>query len=107
MARTIVVPTTEGGNSAKRTSKRAGKSAWEQRYSENAKRHRGAAETISGVPLEPLYEPDSLPAGHFDDKQGYPGAHPYTRGVYSSMYRDKFWTMRQFSGFGSAEDTNK
>ncbi|MHB8509990.1 MAG: acyl-CoA mutase large subunit family protein, partial [Candidatus Dormibacteria bacterium] len=63
-------------------------------------------ETMSGVPLQPLYDPGSLPPTHFAEKQGYPGAFPYTRGVYDSMYGDKLWTMRQFAGFGSAADTN-
>jgi methylmalonyl-CoA mutase, N-terminal domain len=54
-------------------------------------------ETMSGVPVEPVYGPDD---GEF------PGVEPYTRGPYASMYRSKLWTMRQFAGFGTAEDTN-
>jgi methylmalonyl-CoA mutase, N-terminal domain len=54
-------------------------------------------ETMSGVPLDPVYGPDD---GEF------PGQFPYTRGPYASMYRSKLWTMRQFAGFGTAEDTN-
>ncbi len=54
-------------------------------------------ETMSGVPLEAVYGPDD---GEF------PGQWPYTRGPYASMYRSKLWTMRQFAGFGTAEDTN-
>jgi methylmalonyl-CoA mutase N-terminal domain/subunit len=61
--------------------------------------------TISGLPVEPLYTPD---AGAFDYERdlGYPGVYPYTRGVYPSMYRGRLWTMRQFAGFGTAEETN-
>src|ERR687897_1310922 len=54
-------------------------------------------ETMSGVPVEPVYGPDD---GEL------PGQWPYTRGPYASMYRSKLWTMRQFAGFGTAEDTN-
>jgi methylmalonyl-CoA mutase N-terminal domain/subunit len=64
------------------------------------------AETISGVPIDLVYTPDSLSTGHADQKEGAPGAFPYTRGIYPAMYRDQLWTMRQFSGFGSAHDTN-
>jgi methylmalonyl-CoA mutase N-terminal domain/subunit len=61
--------------------------------------------TISDMELEPLYTPDDV-AGSYDDSLGYPGEFPYTRGVYGSMYRGRLWTMRQFAGFGLAEDTN-
>ena len=54
-------------------------------------------ETMSGIPLAPVYGPDD---GEF------PGVYPYTRGPYASMYRSKLWTMRMFAGFGTAEDTN-
>jgi methylmalonyl-CoA mutase, N-terminal domain len=54
-------------------------------------------ETMSGVPVEPVYGPEE---GEF------PGVEPYTRGPYASMYRSKLWTMRQFAGFGTPEDTN-
>ncbi|MDW3215121.1 MAG: methylmalonyl-CoA mutase family protein [Ilumatobacteraceae bacterium] len=54
-------------------------------------------ETMSGIPLDPVYGPDD---GEF------PGQYPYTRGPYSSMYRSKLWTMRMFAGFGTADDTN-
>jgi methylmalonyl-CoA mutase N-terminal domain/subunit len=60
--------------------------------------------TVSGEPVEPLYTPDDLP----DSEQiGLPGEHPFTRGVYPSMYRGRLWTMRQFAGFGTAEETNE
>ena len=91
---------------AKVIARPAGREAWRERF-DSAGEKRREVETISGVPLEPLYDPESLPDGHFEEKQGYPGAAPYTRGVYPSMYRDKLWTMRQFSGFGSAEETNE
>ena len=63
-------------------------------------------ETISGVPLEPLYTPTSTPIDYQADL-GDPGSYPFTRGVYETMYRGRTWTMRQFAGFGTAEETNR
>src|SRR5213595_3885651 len=62
--------------------------------------------TISGEPIKPLYTERDLPPD-LDDAIGLPGEHPYTRGVYGSMYRGRLWTMRQFAGFGTAEETNE
>ena len=62
--------------------------------------------TISGEPVEPLYTAEDLPATA-DATIGLPGEYPYTRGVYPSMYRGRLWTMRQFAGFGTAEETNE
>ena len=61
--------------------------------------------TVSDMELDPLYTPDDV-TGSYDDAIGNPGEFPYTRGVYGSMYRGRLWTMRQFAGFGLAEDTN-
>ena len=61
--------------------------------------------TISGEPVEPLYTPDDV--GPFEERIGFPGEYPFTRGVYPSMYRGRLWTMRQFAGFGTAEETNE
>jgi methylmalonyl-CoA mutase N-terminal domain/subunit len=61
-------------------------------------------DTLGGLPLEPWYGPDT--AVDVDRDLGEPGAYPFTRGVHRTMYRDKVWTMRQFAGFGSAQDTN-
>jgi methylmalonyl-CoA mutase N-terminal domain/subunit len=60
--------------------------------------------TVSGEPVKPLYTADDLPD---PDEIGLPGEYPYTRGVYPSMYRGRLWTMRQFAGFGTAEETNE
>jgi methylmalonyl-CoA mutase, N-terminal domain len=60
--------------------------------------------TISGEPVEPLYTAEDLPE---PEEIGFPGEYPYTRGVYPSMYRGRLWTMRQFAGFGTAEETNE
>src|SRR3984893_12322388 len=54
-------------------------------------------ETVSGLPLDPVYGPEGAEL---------PGVYPYTRGPHASMYRSRLWTMRQFAGFGTAEDTN-
>ena len=62
-------------------------------------------ETMSGVPVKPLYTEADLPAD-VDEAIGLPGEPPFTRGVYPSMYRGRLWTMRQFAGFGTAEETN-
>jgi methylmalonyl-CoA mutase N-terminal domain/subunit len=61
--------------------------------------------TISGLENDPLYTPDNVEVD-YDRDLGYPGVYPYTRGVYPSMYRGRLWTMRQFAGFGTAEETN-
>jgi methylmalonyl-CoA mutase, N-terminal domain len=61
--------------------------------------------TISGLENQPLYTPDNIDLD-YDRDLGYPGVYPFTRGVYPSMYRGKLWTMRQFAGFGTAEETN-
>ncbi|MBM3677773.1 MAG: methylmalonyl-CoA mutase [Actinobacteria bacterium] len=61
--------------------------------------------TMSGLENEPLYTPESVQVDYERDL-GYPGSFPFTRGVYPSMYRGRLWTMRQFAGFGTAEETN-
>lgn len=73
---------------------RPGYDEWRQRFDE-AKLRDVPFETMSGVPVEPVYGDGP-----------YPGEYPYTRGVYPSMYRSRLWTMRMFAGFGTAEDTN-
>jgi methylmalonyl-CoA mutase N-terminal domain/subunit len=60
--------------------------------------------TLSGEPIRPLYGPEDV--GPFEEQIGRPGEYPFTRGVYPSMYRGRLWTMRQFAGFGTAEETN-
>ncbi|HEX5167146.1 MAG TPA: methylmalonyl-CoA mutase family protein [Thermomicrobiales bacterium] len=64
--------------------------------------------TLSGEPVQPLYTRDDLDRVGFDEAKdlGRPGQPPYTRGIHESMYRGKLWTIRQFAGFGSAEETN-
>jgi methylmalonyl-CoA mutase, N-terminal domain len=74
-----------------------------ERYAQTPERD-ALFSTISGEPLEPLYTADHLPD---PDQIGFPGEYPYTRGVYPSMYRGRLWTMRQFAGYGTAEETNE
>ena len=62
--------------------------------------------TVSDEEISLLYTPEDLEGFDFLKKVGFPGTYPYTRGVHPTMYRGRLWTMRQFSGFGSAEDTN-
>jgi methylmalonyl-CoA mutase, N-terminal domain len=64
--------------------------------------------TISGVPVAPLHTPASQePGWDYLEKLGVPGEFPFTRGPYTSMYRTRLWTMRQFAGFGTSEETNR
>jgi methylmalonyl-CoA mutase N-terminal domain/subunit len=62
--------------------------------------------TISGQEIEPLYGPEDL-TGDLEERVGAPGSYPFTRGPYESMYRGRLWTMRQFAGFGTVEETNE
>jgi methylmalonyl-CoA mutase N-terminal domain/subunit len=76
---------------------------WEEAYAATPERD-ATFTTLSGLPVKPLYTERDLPAA---DEIGLPGQYPYTRGVYPSMYRGRLWTMRQFAGFGTAEETNE
>jgi methylmalonyl-CoA mutase N-terminal domain/subunit len=63
--------------------------------------------SLSDIPIERLYTPADLPDFDYTKDLGYPGEYPFTRGVQTNMYRGRLWTMRQFSGFGTAEETNQ
>ncbi|MBK8946043.1 MAG: methylmalonyl-CoA mutase family protein [Ignavibacteriae bacterium] len=63
--------------------------------------------TVSGEKINPLYTPEDIENKNFNDEIGFPGQFPYTRGIHPTGYRGKLWTMRQFAGFGSPEDTNE
>src|SRR5213080_3894407 len=79
---------------------------WKEELYDATRERRGELfSTMSGVENEPLYTPDNVEID-YDRDLGYPGVFPFTRGVYPSMYRGKLWTMRQFAGFGTAEETN-
>ncbi len=62
--------------------------------------------TVSGEPVDMLYTPESTAQMNFETDLGFPGEFPYTRGIHATMYRGKLWTMRQFAGFGTPEDSN-
>jgi methylmalonyl-CoA mutase, N-terminal domain len=85
--------------------KKGARERWEEAYSKNPERD-AEFSTMSGIPTKPLYTPDDV-EGSYDEKLGYPGEYPYTRGVYPNMYRGRLWTVRQFAGFGDAEETNR
>ena len=90
-------------------------SACEQRWQEQTLKpalqkspeRQQAFTTLSGVPINRLYTPADVPDFDYSQELGDPGEYPYTRGIHPTMYRGKIWTMRQFSGFGSPEDTNR
>jgi methylmalonyl-CoA mutase N-terminal domain/subunit len=75
--------------------------------STNSKDRKERFTTLSGVPLERLYASESLSFWKPEDSLGYPGEFPYTRGIYPTMYRGRFWTMRQYAGFASAAESNE
>ncbi|MGB8643998.1 MAG: methylmalonyl-CoA mutase family protein [Anaerolineae bacterium] len=63
-------------------------------------------ETLSGLPVDPIYSPDSERGDYLNDL-GFPGEYPFTRGIQPTMYRGRFWTMRQYSGYASAAESNR
>jgi methylmalonyl-CoA mutase N-terminal domain/subunit len=85
--------------------KKGARERWEEAYSKNPERD-AEFSTMSGIPVKALYTPEDV-EGSYDEKLGYPGEYPYTRGVYPNMYRGRLWTIRQFAGFGDAEETNR
>jgi methylmalonyl-CoA mutase N-terminal domain/subunit len=64
-------------------------------------------ETSSHIPVKPLYTPADLKGSDYESEVGYPGEYPFTRGVQSTMYRGRLWTMRQYAGMGDADESNK
>jgi methylmalonyl-CoA mutase N-terminal domain/subunit len=88
----------------------AGERAWEEKTLAPtlAKSPERAHEftTVSSYPIRRLYTGADLPDWNPEKDLGYPGEPPYTRGIHSTMYRGRLWTMRQFAGFGTAQDTN-
>lgn len=72
----------------------------------NPGRDEAALRTASNISLRPLYDPTSDNPATYLERQGFPGCYPFTRGVQPTMYRGRLWTMRQYAGFGTAEQTN-
>lgn len=79
---------------------------WEDKFQSSPRRD-GDFTTVSNQPINPLYTPQDVPDLDFERDLGYPGEYPYTRGVQSTMYRGRLWTMRQFAGFGTAIQSNE
>jgi methylmalonyl-CoA mutase N-terminal domain/subunit len=89
------------------TTEGTGAQRWREELYEAAPEREGELfSTMSGIETGPLATPDTVEID-YDRDLGYPGAYPFTRGVYPSMYRGRLWTMRQFAGFGTAEETNE
>lgn len=83
------------------------KKEWQDKHYGTAPLREADFTTLSGAELEPLYTPEDVEDLDCQRDLGYPGCYPYTRGIHPTMYRGRLWTMRQFSGFGTAEDTNR
>lgn len=82
---------------------------WKRRtgkYTREFPERRESFKTASGIEVERCYVPEDPAARSYSDKLGFPGEHPFTRGVQPTMYRGRLWTMRQYSGFATAEETN-
>jgi methylmalonyl-CoA mutase N-terminal domain/subunit len=91
-----------------KASKLAGaKKEWEKRVSSSSRQRDALFTSVSGEEVDLLYTPEDVADLDYERDLGFPGEFPYTRGVRSNMYRGRLWTMRQFSGFGTPEDSNK
>src|SRR6476660_7500127 len=90
----------------------ASKREWEEqtlkKALERAPERAEEFQTASGIPVERLYTPeDTDPSATYAEKLGYPSEFPYTRGVQPTMYRGRLWTMRQYAGYGTAQESNR
>jgi methylmalonyl-CoA mutase N-terminal domain/subunit len=81
--------------------------AWTKRYAQAKERRDLYPFTISGIPIKPLYTPADLAGMDLPRDLGFPGEYPYTRGIHTSMYRGRMFTMRQFSGFATPRESNQ
>jgi methylmalonyl-CoA mutase, N-terminal domain len=88
----------------------AARKAWEEgpvaKTLKRASERRERFETTSGIEVKRLYTPEDVAGHDYLRDAGFPGEYPYTRGVQPTMYRGRFWTMRQYAGFGTAEESN-
>lgn len=82
------------------------KHEWKKKYFQSESKRPVKFTTISGEHIEPLYTPDDIASINYLTEIGFPGEFPYTRGIHQTMYRGRLWTMRQFAGFGTPEDSN-
>ncbi len=86
------------------------KEKWEENYKKSCERVPERLEeftTVSGMKINPIYTPEDIKDFDYVKDLNFPGSYPFTRGIQPTMYRAKLWTMRQFAGLGTAEDTNK
>jgi len=83
------------------------KAAWKAAASDPARTRQVKFTTVSGEEVDMMYTPDDIAHLRYTEDIGFPGEFPYTRGIHPNMYRGKLWTMRQFAGFGTPEDTNE
>ncbi len=81
--------------------------AWDEKVSSSARQRDALFTSISGEEVDLLYTPEDIADLDYERDLGFPGEFPYTRGVRNNMYRGRLWTMRQFSGFGTPEDSNR
>ena len=81
------------------------KKVWKEKFKEKIKERKSTFKTSSGINIEPFFTPDDVDK-NTQNKNSLPGEFPYVRGVQPTMYRGRFWTMRQYAGFGSASETN-
>jgi len=86
---------------------RKNRRAWEEQIKTSGKAKNVKFTTVSGEPIELLYGPEDVAEINYLSDIGFPGEYPYTRGIHPTGYRGKLWTMRQFAGFGTPEDTNE
>ena len=82
------------------------KEDWEKKFKEKIKERKETFSTTSGIDINRFYTSEDLDK-NLDEKNSMPGSFPFARGVQPTMYRGRLWTMRQYAGFGSAEETNK
>ncbi|MDY6826161.1 MAG: methylmalonyl-CoA mutase family protein [Bacillota bacterium] len=85
------------------------KKEWMKRVEKTLEKHpeRREFKLDTGLPVERIYDPLTMEDFDYPDRLGWPGEYPFTRGIQPTMYRGRLWTMRQYAGFGSAEETNK
>ena len=87
------------------------KQEWKEKVwgpaTERSRERQARFETTSDIEIDPIYTPEDIANQDYDRDLGFPGSFPYTRGVQPTMYRGRVWTMRQYSGFASAEETNR
>jgi len=83
------------------------KENWEEKSFKKLKERKEKFITSSSRVINPLYTPLDISEFNYSQHLGFPGEYPFTRGIYPNMYRGKLWTMRQFSGFGTAQDSNQ